>query len=627
MNVHSSTKLGDRLAVAAVAAALALPLPARAAAQIYAESSTVKVQPTDPPKAAKTARIAAAKNEFEAFQVVVRADGAAVTQVTARASALNGPGSIPASAVRLYREEYLQVTTPSGSIGKAGRWPDGLVPAVDDVDGQARNAFPFDVPAGESRAVWVEVLVPPTAAAGLYRGAVQLTGDGLSAEVPVELEVYDFQLPSTPTLATAFLLFSGAACAEHTGSPDCGGEAKAAALVSKYARLALDHRITLPNVFVLRSQGDDWTDFDAAFAPLLDGTAPTRLSGARMTSAQYMGDRGQAPFSAFARHFRQRGWFDRLYDYTADEPPYGAQWSQVPARAAQAKAADAQLKVLVTTNIDLAKAHGVDGHVDIMVPVVNHMQSTTAPYVGSQRPKYDPFVAGGRTLWMYQSCMSFGCSFGGAEPGASWPAYVVDVPALRNRLMQWADFEMGVSGELYYETVNAYSGDPWQSQYQFSGNGDGTLFYPGRPSRIGGSTEVPLPSLRLKMIRDGVEDFEYLSLVSRLGDPAFAKQVAARVLPNLYSADQRDPTVLERARAELAARILALRGAAAGAPQPPPLPKAPPPPEPGSPDGTGARPPGAGGGCGGSSSAPGAPLAALAPLAAAVMLARRRARG
>jgi hypothetical protein len=35
----------------------------------------------------------------------------------------------------------------------------------------------------------------------------------------VTLTVHDFQLPSTPSLATAFLAFSGNICQTHTAAP------------------------------------------------------------------------------------------------------------------------------------------------------------------------------------------------------------------------------------------------------------------------------------------------------------------------------------------------------------------------------------------------------------------------
>ena len=72
------------------------------------------------------------------------------------------------------------------------------------------------------------------------------------------------------------------------------------------------------------------------------------------------------------------------------------------------------------------------------------------------------------------------------------------------------------------------------------------------------------------MIREGMEDYEYLKKVSDLGDPAFAKAVADSLFPNAYSTGARSSTdtqaartaQLMAARAQLAKRILELQAVA-----------------------------------------------------------------
>ena len=532
--------------------------PALAAGpSVYPELSSIKVRPNAASKPAGTAKIAAARNEFEAFQVVVNGGTEGVGDLRASASALVGPGgaTIPASSIWLYRVDLLNVTTKSGGIGTTGWWPDPLVPAVDPVDGQARNAFPFAVKANESRAIWVDVFVPRDARPGLYSGSISLSGSGFSAQVPVELEVWDFELPSTPSLATAFLAWTPNICTAHTGRSDCGGVATAAELAAKYQRLALDHRLTLSNVWVGRDHTSDWATFDRYFGPYLDGSAPTRLAGAKMTSAQITGSRSESAYRAWAQHFKSKGWIARLYDYTADEPPYGSSFDDIPPRVAMDRAADPAIRSLVTTTIEGATVYNVLDLLDILVPVINHIHFTDK---GDQRPLYDDFIAGGGEVWMYQSCMSHGCSVGGTpSQGGSYPSYMVDVSATRNRLMQWADYRYRIAGELYYETVLAFSKDPWSSVFEFSGNGDGTLFYPGTPSKIGGSSQVPAESIRLKMIREGIEDYEYLTLLAKAGDKALADQAARSVLPTAYQASN-EPTELLAAREQVARRIVEL---------------------------------------------------------------------
>src|SRR5207248_1964236 len=101
----------------------------------------------------------------------------------------------------------------------------------------------------------------------------------------------------------------------------------------------------------------------------------------------------------------------------------------------------------------------------------------------------------------------------GGEPFRGWPSLVVDAPAMAHRVFEWLTFRYRVGGELYYNTVEAQAAglDPWRDQRLHGGNGDGTLFYPGRPDPIGGRTEIPVESIRLKLIREALEDYEYLA--------------------------------------------------------------------------------------------------------------------
>jgi hypothetical protein len=70
-----------------------------------------------------------------------------------------------------------------------------------------------------------------------------------------------------------------------------------------------------------------------------------------------------------------------------------------------------------------------------------------------------------------------------------------------------------------------------------------------------------------------VEDYEYLAMVARLGDPAFAAAQAQAVAPTAYSVGD-DPARMEAARIALARRIEELTG---GAPAPSAPPAATPP--------------------------------------------------
>ena len=53
---------------------------------------------------------------------------------------------------------------------------------------------------------------------------------------------------------------------------------------------------------------------------------------------------------------------------------------------------------------------------------------------------------------------------------------------------------------LYRKGIDVVT-DPWN----FGGNGDGVLAYPGRPGELGLTEHTALPSFRLKLIRQTIE--------------------------------------------------------------------------------------------------------------------------
>jgi hypothetical protein len=556
----------------ALLAGLALPAASAQAATVWATHATQKVRPGDAPGNAQSLHVSAARNEFEAFQVVVH-DSASGVQATA--SDFVGPGTIPASAVTLYREALYNATNKSGPDGAVGMWPDALVPDVDTYKHEKRNAFPFDVPSGENRAIWAEVLVPADAVPGDYTGKINVTGNGLptgGVDVPVTLTVHRFTLPSTPSLHTAFGMYWAGPCQGHFGGyANCGGDPGVEAIRDLYIRSALDHRISIENAVYYGPSNGDWTHFDQVYGPVLDGTASTRLAGAKLTSLRYVANRTAALASSWANHFKQKGWFDRLFDYTCDEPPQTCTWSDINARSAIMKQADPNFRTLVTTTLAKATANGVASSINLLVPLVNEIEPKSGV---NTRPGYDGFTGhAGDEVWWYQSCMSHGCggafgsaagSVGSTDPEwGGWPTYAIDSTAVRSRAQEWLSFKDRVSTELYYETT-MHLDTAWQNSYDFGGNGDGTLFYPGKPDIIGGTSHIPVESIRLKLIREGIEDFEYLKMLSDLGEGTFAMQQAEQLFPMAGSVGSVSPEALYAAREAIAQHLDAHFPAPAG---------------------------------------------------------------
>ncbi|RKG79626.1 DUF4091 domain-containing protein [Corallococcus exercitus] len=515
---------------------VALPVFAAGPA-VWGEGMMVKVRPGTAARSATEVRLTAARNEFVSFQVALQGGDTGLTGVRAKLPALEGPGSTTLTGpdVTLYREALIPTKQASVAGEPVGAWPDGLVPDTDEVAGETRSAFPFDVPAKEARAIWVDVHVPQDAPPGDYVGTVTVEADGgFQRQVTARLTVVDAALPSTSSLPSAFLLWPPHVCRAHTGREDCTPE-ELQPLLARYQRMALEHRFTLSSLFPRKPWPPAWSDFDATWGPYLDGTAPSRLQGARMTSLEYVGPLDAANLKDFTAHMTERGWLDRAYVQLGDEPPYGTTFEQVRATGDLVRQAAPGLRTMLTTNSRELKANRLEDQVDVAVPLVNHLDGTDASFRGDQRGTYTNFLERpGTALWMYQSCMSHGCAYGTNapenKPGAGWPSYMLDRSAAKARAMEWVTFLEGATGELYYQTVGMLS-TAWTDQYRFNGNGDGTLFYPGTPAAIGGKTDVPVASLRLKLIRQGMQDYEWLKAVSDAGDPGFARKVARDLIP------------------------------------------------------------------------------------------------
>jgi hypothetical protein len=106
--------------------------------------------------------------------------------------------------------------------------------------------------------------------------------------------------------------------------------------------------------------------------------------------------------------------------------------------------------------------------------------------------------------------------------------------------------------QLYWALTFAASAgmDEWESSWWAGGNGDGTLTYRGTPSRIGGTDEIPVASIRLKAIRDGQEDLLYMMAAEAAVGREAVEAVVRTVLTSAHALTQ-DYSVMAAARERL----------------------------------------------------------------------------
>jgi hypothetical protein len=391
--------------------------------------------------------------------------------------------------------------------------------------------------------VWVELCVPDGAPAGRYRGEVVLAdGARALATIPVRLRVWPFAIPRTGAFVAAFGLPTRVGTAA-LGKPEDPEIARA------LAAAALRHRVT---PYVLSADPPDgtctahacpldWTRYDAEVAPVLDGTLVPGVRGGfaevRISGRVWDGPEPdlRATLRAWRAHFDAHGWSDRLRLYVLDEPS-PAQLPELARRARLARAAGIRVFATTVPRPELA------GAVDDYAP--------NLALVGDGGPA--PHVS-----WSYASCMSHGCDE--LPPSgrvraqmlrefAGWPGYAIDLPGTAASAVPLLGFRRGLKGELYYDMLHAWTGDPWTDVRAFAGNGDGTLLYPGRPAELGGTHPFPVESIRLKLIRDALEDVELFRLARAAGEGALADRWLERLVPSARGFERRPEPWLEAHR-------------------------------------------------------------------------------
>jgi hypothetical protein len=511
---------------------------------IWVVDPLTRVQPTDPPQATRTASIKAARHEYEAFQVVIRApDETALQNVMVTVSDLVGPGVIPAGRVALYREHYVQVTRPSpGSPYKPGTWPDALIPFAHPETRQALGgrfpAAPFPVAAGRNQPVWVEVYVPPDAQPGSYVGELTVSADGSPpAAIPVRLGVWSFTLPEVPSLQSWF------------GQLDVADREAPREASRQHLHELLRHRVS-PSYAggdpIVKEDGSiDTSQSHAALAEFLSKattwTIPFRAEGHPFPDP-FGADRArtQRYLRNVQEYLREHGWLDRGFVYVYDEPDDSKKMRVAQQAGHLVRESAPDLRTLVTTAI--------------RTELVDIVRLWVLPFdrydLGATRRRR----ARGDEVWSYTAGVR----------GKGYPTWQLDYPLFHYRMPAWINWSVGATGLLYW--ANNYwadSSDPWTDPRTYGTlNGDGALVYPG--SAVG--YHGPVVSMRLKAIRDGIEDYDTLKLLERADRPAAA--AAAKRVGSGFRQWTRNPTDILAAREEIGERLHALNSQ-------PPLPSQP----------------------------------------------------
>lgn len=519
---------------------LLLTLRALAAApSVWVASPWEHVLKSSPPGATRQASLRSAANEYESCRLIVRAGDAPLTEIALASSTLRGvAGEIPASRVTFYREHYLNISTPTiRSPAPAGWYPDALIPFLDPATGRPPQggiyrADTVTIEPGLNQGYWVDVMVPRETRAGTYVGTITIKSQGLTlAEVPLEIAVWPFALPDQIALASNFgdLRRISSYYQLDPNSPEF------AEVEDRYIDTLLAHRAVPGSLgHVWPAIRPDGTVDDRQTAPRLRRLIEERHVNALRIPFSGIGDPEQATrqLRAYAGYLRRHGWLDLAFVYLKDEPNDAAAYDLVRRQGALVHAADPGIRRMVTEQtLPSDPTWGnLYGAVDIWCPLWGLWDEKTA------RER----VAAGEKLWSYTALVQ-----------KQAPFWEIDFAPVNLRAPFWISWHYGIEGFLYWSSVHWNYKDVWNKpHFRDKYWGEGLLVYPGIEAGIKG----PVPTIRLKLVREAIEDYEYMALAAKRGHKAEVDAIVAR-LARSFQDWEKDPAAYASARAELAELI------------------------------------------------------------------------
>ena len=493
-------------------------------------------------------KVYAAQNEFEPFQLVVQPATTGTTTVS-----ISSPGS--GIETEIYQVKYVPVSQATDSLGRTGPYPDPLWPLS--------NGTTVALTANENSAFWFNIYVPPGTASGDYPATITIAG----IAIPLTIHVFNFALPADVHVQSQ-MNFSHTTLLNMYGVSGTGSEYWQ--YVDAIKQFFIDHRLTLKSALwsggLTSSGGAPYIDYDCASTlsdphgiwgfedpagRYLDGTGlmdstfsqpfnsgtgfPSFMAmtfqnndaSADQRPATFCGlSRGAAdwytadnPASAYNQKWFQymtvienyltsHGYLDKAYYYFANEPQDQADYDAVAWYSRYLKQAAPGLKLMVSENprpeIYNQANYISDGQIDIWMPVLNEYD----PAVSQAREKDH-----GEESWIY--------FLHGTRPPYFNPI-TLDHPGIESKFTGWFLWKYRIRGIAYY-SLNNWSQNPWTDPLNDNHNGDLFMWYPPSESNTaiayGSNNHRFVPSIRFELMRDSLEDYEYLYLLNNNSRP------------------------------------------------------------------------------------------------------------
>jgi hypothetical protein len=452
-------------------------------------------------------------------------------------------------AVELYREWFHYL--PESST----YYPDALIP----VAGTYRSRLPEPdnrIEKQMAQGFWLDIWISGSSAPGTYRTEAVMESAGRRWAAPIEVQVLAATVPAENAVEVDHNTYGTSWFADQYPALSKAGpdqfylSDRFFQLIHAYHQIFYEHRGLFHQLgyghggkvapeFAPRLEGRgkhkhiaDWTLFDKHYGPLLDGSAfaGTHL-GPRPIEYMYLpinpewpasmlwwGEPGYAVefvnvVSAMESHFRERGWTKTRFEmfFNHKKRYKGFDWDGDEARFPEDFAYPHEYARLLKLSVPAGSPVHFVYRADVswsMERQIREFAGIIQFWVcGSGEMMYQPGVpamlrARGDVVFTY-----------GAAPQVTEPSSHVTLDVLR----QWI---WGTNGFVRWLVTDAGE-DPW---FRFAGGAE-AMVYPGDRFGIPG----PVPSIRLKIQRNAVQDINLLDrLAKQHGPDAVRAEVALR---------------------------------------------------------------------------------------------------
>ncbi len=476
-------------------------------------------QPADRLKPALSIKMA--RNEVEDGQVILETPWRDVAVRRVVFSDLKGPGGavIPAEAISWWRVGFVETTfAPPYEVPRVGWYPDPLMPAGEFTAGKLSRT-----------PLWISVKTAKDTRPGTYRGTITIVPKSIGPiRIPLEVTVWDFTLPDETHLRT-LTWFSGFGWFPHHYGFDRRteqGRRQHEEATRRFWDMLLEHRLgpggDVASHVPKRKGQYDFSEVDRRLDYLLAkgmnafimGTAPNLKRQRKSEYSREFIARFTDMLAAYADHLRQKGWIDKAYVYTYDEAPR-RHWDEVRKIARAIHNVAPELRVLQCLN-QPEGVRALAGDVDVFDIYVAQYHKSGVRALQQQ----------GTGLWLAVCCYPM-----------DHPNLFIEYPLIDARMLPMFCWKYKAQGFEYWSPASwgrnvrrtgqgpMWPDVPWDPNTFGRYNGDGYLLYPG-------PNGVPYPSIRLKALRDGFEDYEYLWILRELVAHAEARGIGGTAIDN-----------------------------------------------------------------------------------------------